>query len=280
MSRHAPSSRMGQIGRCSRQLALGIVVFAPVVSTSAVAAPPVTGLGSAARLVSDEEMGEMRGRYIAPEQLNFLGIRMLTSWQTEDGNVLTASLEFEVDVNSGQFDPNAQLWASWSGACADVDCDDSLNIPNTTPDGLNSVTGAVQTTEISGNGNDVVNLMSLRIGDYNADSVGFEGNATSEEITTPVKEVSFANGFAVKFEKGSNSLGMILQGPGPAAGADGQAIQGINGGAANQIAQNIQLMGDANAIHNSLDVFIGIDQLPAMQLAVENALTTMKGWGF
>jgi hypothetical protein len=109
--------------------------------------------------------------------------------------------------------------------------------------------------------------------------VGYEGNGGTE-ITEEVRTVKLANGFAVQFEKGANSLGMILQGPGPAEGADGQASQGVNGGAANQIAQHIQLVGDVNAIQNSLDIVIGLDQLQNTQVAVENALSAMKGWGF
>jgi len=185
-------------------------------------------------------------------------------------------------VNNGQFDDNATLHANWSGTCAD--CDSNLDIPNTIPNGLNSVSGAVQSTEISGDDNDVVNILNIRIGDYDADSVGYEGNDVSAELstagaaTTAVKTVALDNGFVVKFSKGDNSLGMILQGPG--GQAQGQAVQGVNDQVANQIAQHVQLMGNANAIQNTLDVAIGVADLQTNQIAVENALSSMKGWGF
>ena len=60
----------------------------------------------------------------------------------------------EVDVNNGQFADNAALHANWTGACSD--CDSALDIPNTTPGGLASVSGAAQSTQISGDDNDVV----------------------------------------------------------------------------------------------------------------------------
>ena len=84
----------------------------------------------------------------------------------------------------------------------------------------------------------------------------------------------------MKFSKGDNSLGMILQGPGEGERAQGQAIQGVNDQVANQIAQHVQLIGDANAIQQTLDVVIGVADLQTNQLAVENALSSMKGWGF
>jgi len=272
----------GQVGRQCRRLLLGIALTAPFALASATAAPPMTGLPEDARLISDNELGDMRGRYIEAESVNFFGIQMVSMWQTGDGSVLTTSLEFEVGVNNGQFDDNATLHANWSGTC--TDCDSGLDIPNTIPNGLNSVSGAVQSTEISGDDNDVVNILNIRIGDYNADSVGYEGNDLSADLstagaaTTAVKTVQLDNGFVVKFSKGDNSLGMILQGPG--GQAQGQAVQGVNDQVANQIAQHVQLMGNVNAIQNTLDVVIGVADLQTNQLAVENALSSMKGWGF
>lgn len=274
--------KIGPFGRQCRRLLLGVTLIAPIGLASATAAPPMTGLPENARLISDSELGDMRGRYIEAESVNFFGIQMVSMWQTGDGSVLTTSLEFEVDVNNGQFDDNATLHANWSGACSD--CDSDLDIPSIVPSGLNSVSGAVQSTEISGDDNDVVNILNVRIGDYDADSVGYEGNDVSAELstagnaTTAVKTVELANGFVVKFAKGDNSLGMILQGPGGAA--QGQAVQGVNDEVANQIAQHVQLMGNANAITNTLDVVIGVADLQTNQLAVENALSSMKGWGF
>ena len=65
MSRKTQTSKWGP-------LLLGIAVVAPVAMASAIAAPPMTGLPTGARLVSDEELGDMRGRYIAPRANEFL----------------------------------------------------------------------------------------------------------------------------------------------------------------------------------------------------------------
>ena len=275
-------------------LFLGIAVAATSSMVSAVAAPPVTGLDADARLLSDDELGDLRGRF-APEQLNFVGIQMVSMWQTGDGNLLTASLVFEASlydpnpddaIAEREFDPDAKLLAGWTdiNVCAD-ECDPDLNIDNhEIPAGLNSVTGAVQSITISGDSNDASNLMTVHVGDYGAESVGqavlgpniFNLNMELEDLTID----DFPDGFVVTFSKSNNSLGMILQGPGPSQQADGLAVQGVNVGGSNQFAQHIQLMGSDNLIHNSLSLYVGIDQSPATQAAVENALSVMKGWGF
>jgi hypothetical protein len=103
MSRHAQSFKTSRTRRHLARLALGIAVLAPIALTSAVvAAPPDLGLGASARLVSDEELGDMRGRYIETENVNFFGIAAASSFQTADGLVLTATLQFEADFNNGQ----------------------------------------------------------------------------------------------------------------------------------------------------------------------------------
>jgi hypothetical protein len=280
----------GQVGRRWSGLLLGVALVAPLALASASAAPPaMMGLSEDARLISDDELGDMRGRYIEAEQVNFFGIQMVSMWQAGDGSVLTASLEFEVNVNNGQFADDATLHANWSGTCSN--CDSDLDIPNLTPGtptqpgdlptGLASVNGAVQSTEISGDDNDVRNILNIHVGDFDADSVGYDGAGQAELTSaTPVRTVELTNGYVVQFSKGANSLGMILQGPGEAKQAQGQSIQSVNDQVANQIAQNVQLIGNVNAIQNTLDVVIGVADMQNNQLAVENALSSMKGWGF
>jgi hypothetical protein len=244
------------------------------------AAPPDLGLGPNARLVSDEELGDMRGRYIEPEAVNFFGIELNSSWQTADGLVLTATLQFEADFNNGQPQSTPVVLASY------------LHDENGIPDagleiqggitaefqgqGLSTVDGAVQANQLGGDDNHVANLLRIRVGDFDADSTGFSDYG--QPITQTVTH-NFADGSAIQFKVEPNAIGVAIQGP-TSQGPDNLVAQSINGTAANQIAQQIQLMGDANAVYNTLDVVIGVDQLQTTQAAVENAMSAIKGWGF
>jgi hypothetical protein len=273
-----------------RQLLIGAAIAAGVFMAPAAAAPPVTGLGPEARLVTEDELGEMRGKFIEPESVRFFGMQLSSSWQTADGSVLTATLEFESSFNHGQPDPNTvSAAAEWNHACTGS-CDPSVEIPNAPQDvtvvfgaigatGLTTINGAVQSTQVSGHDNSVGNLMHVRIGDYNAASVG-PPDADAVALTGS-KSVRFDDNFVVKFELAQNTVGLELRGPGPQQKADGLATQGVSGQpGVNQFDQHIALVGDANTIRNSLDLFIGIDPLLTTQLQVENALSFMKGLGF
>jgi hypothetical protein len=272
-------------------LLLSIAVAAPVCIVSAFAAPPMTGLESGARLLSDDELGEMRGRF-APEQLNYVGVQMLSTWQTGDNNVLGATLMLEVSfhdpnpddmIPEREIDPDGtKLLAGWAHTCSE--CDAGLNIPNSIPAGLNGVIGAVQSTQISGDDNSAVNVMTVHVGDFTGESVEqavlgpgvFDLTTDLDDLT--VKD--FPDGFVVTFSKDDNSIGMVLQGPGSDHQAEGLAVQGVNMGASSQLAQHIQVMGNENLIQNSLSLYLGIDESAATALALENALSTMRGWGF
>jgi hypothetical protein len=279
-----------------RQLLIGAAIAAGVCMAPAAAAPPVTafgtvtGLGPEARLVTEDELGEMRGKFIEPESVRFFGIQLSSAWQTADGSVLTATLEFESSFNHGQPDPNTvSAAAEWNHACTGS-CDPSVEIPNAPQDvtvvfgaigatGLTTVNGAVQSTQVSGHNNSVGNVMQVRIGDYNAASVG-PPDADAVALTAS-KSVRFDDNFVVKFQLTQNTVGLELRGPGPQQKADGLATQGVSGQpGVNQFDQHIALVGDANTIRNSLDVFVGIDPLQATQLQIENALSFMKGLGF
>ena len=281
MSRHAQSYRMSRRRRYSCRLALGIAVLAPIAVTSGVtAAPPDLGLGASARLVSDDELGDMRGRYIEPESVNFFGIEMASSWQTADGLVLTATLQFEADFNNGQPQSPVVL-ASYQHDQSGID-DPGLEIGGITAEftaqGLSTVEGAVQASTIGGDDNNIANLLRIRVGDFDADSAGFADYGTP--ITQSVVK-SFPDGSAIEFTVEPNSIGLAIQGPtSQGQSPDNLAAQNINGTVANQIAQQVQLMGDANAIYNTLDIVIGVDQLQTTQAALENAMSVIKGWGY
>ena len=214
----------------ARQLLIGAAIAAGVFMAPAAAAPPVTafgpvtGLGPEARLVTDDELGEMRGKFIEPESVRFFGIQLSSAWQTADGSVLTATLEFESSFNHGQPDPNTvSAAAEWNHACTGS-CDPNVEIPNATQDvtvvfgaigatGLTTVNGAVQSTQVSGHDNSVGNVMHVRIGDYNAASVG-PPDADAVALTAS-KSVRFDDNFVVKFELTQNTVGLELRGPGP-----------------------------------------------------------------
>jgi hypothetical protein len=286
MSTGTMTSSTGLIVRHARRLAMGIAVAAPIAAT-AIAAPADFGLPAGARMVTDEELGEMRGRFIALETVNFFGVQFTSTWTAGAGSpdsvTLTATLQFEADfTNPDPNDPNLPDTQILAYAAHSDDGDPSLNIGDVTLPalgGLTSLNGAAQSNEISGSDNDVLNVLNIRIGgEFDADTLDDIGDQIGESTTLTFDDQSKIQ---FKIAQDGNGLGVVLYGPttGPVGGnSDGFSTQSINSDISNQLVQSVQLIGNANAIQNTLDVVVGVDQ--STQLMVENALSSMKGWGF
>ena len=228
-------------------------------------------------------LGRRIGRYaraLSNEKRQFLRHCSGLLFQTADGLVLTATLQFEADFNNGQPLAAPIILADQHDQNG-ID-DPGLEIGGITAEftaqGLSTVDGAVQANQIGGDDNDVANLLRIRVGDFDADSAGFADYG--DQITQSVVK-TFQDGSAIEFTVEPNSIGIAIQGPtSQGQSPDNLVAQSINGSVANQIAQQVQLMGDANAVYNTLDVVIGVDQLQTTQAAVENAVSVMKGWEF
>jgi hypothetical protein len=238
---------------------------------------PDTGLGPTALLVPDAELADMRGRLLESEAMKFFGIRLLSSWQGEGGLTMTAMIQLDVDFTAAQ--PNISLKAGYAHDC-NACTDEAMEIPEGTitgsfdPGGLGSVSGAVQSTVIGGDDNAVRNDMRVRISTEDVPVLSDTNVADIHESRT----VTFADGSAIEFNVGNNSVGLALQAP----GTTGVASQAVNDEGSGQIAQHVKLNGNFNTIANTLDVLIGIDQLQqtANSAAIQNVLSAMKGMGF
>jgi hypothetical protein len=235
------------------------------------------GLEDSVLVVPDAELEDMRGRLLESEAMKFFGVRLASSWQGSDGLIMTAMIQLEVDFTAQN--PAVSLKGGYSHQC-DTCTDEAMEIPQGTitasfnAQGLGTVSGAVQSSVISGDDNAVRNEMRVRITSDSAPTLPASNVADITDTTT----TTFSDGSAVEFRVGENSVGIALQGP----DGSGVVAQGVNDEGARQIAQHVKLNSNYNTINNTLDVIIGIDQLPAAvnSLAIQNALSAMKGMGF
>lgn len=261
--------------------ALLVIGTAALFAAPALADFPSLGIEkNARRVMTDEELGDMRGKFIAPESVNFFGIQLMTAWQTGDGVVMSAALSFGSGVDrdpsnstpDGSFtDP--KVMAAWMHGC-DGCGNPALDIPGpggTPATQLAAINGAVQITKVAGDDNSVTNLMNVSISPDGAQT--FTLGNTGTEIGKS-EAVTFANGDTINFKFEMNAIGMILN---RQSQGDSLVMQGFFG---NQLTQNVDLVGNANAISNTFDIVIGIDPNAVVPLMAQNALTSMQGWGF
>lgn len=250
------------------------------------AGPPSSGLEGLGRVVGDDELSDMRGKFVQPSGVHFFGIEMLQTWQGPDGVTLQATLEFNVDfagnaVTAAGATPRLQI--GWSRAC-DSCGDPSMDVRGSGRDGpvtltqasdalpigdFVTVNGLVQSQQIAGSDNTVRNVMRVSVLPTSATSGGSQGGSDLDTSATRVLD----NGDAIHFIVAKNELGLAIT-------RGGDMVRSGVGGAASQAAQEVILQSSFNAIRNDIGITLGVDDVHQFdRMGVTGAMSAMKGRG-
>lgn len=278
MTKHRKAARSGLKLRASIA-AFAVLVAAPTVAGS----PDLSALGGA-KPIADEELADMRGKFVTPQSVSFFGITMLTSWQDASGVTTLARLLFSVDFlsrdDSGA--PVPQLMIAWSR-----EGDPGMDVtdlhegyePFIPPPGaqgvggLGSFAGAAQVNVIAGADNRTLNGLQVMI--VPSSAVPALSQAGTSFVDGPI-DIAFPDGDQLHFRLADNQVGIVLTGNG---GLD--STSQLAGGDIGQVLQQTILASDNNLVENRASVIFGVDALQNQQIVrAQEALSAMKGHGF
>lgn len=275
--RTSQAGRRGRLTACVAAAAL--VVTAPGVSWASI---PGTGLEGRATRVSDEDLGEIRGKFVGASGIAYFSVELRSSWTNAEGVTVAGVLAMSLDLRNLTGDSRTAVpvvmigWSRECATCGDTGAGASstggLTTPTTTS-GLGTVHGVVQTQEIRGSDNIVQNGLRISVMPshlVNGSSTGGLTPATGSSSQT------LPNGGAVHFQISGSQLGLALQN-GDQAGVVGQMV---NSGQ-NQISQNVLLTSDLNTVQNNLSLTVGVDQMRQAELTnVQHSMSVFKGLGY
>lgn len=275
-----------------------LMILACVIATaiypagsSRAATVPLSGLEGLGRPVADEELADMRGKFVSPSGISYFGIAMASSWQDSDGITTSATLLFSINLAAagGSGTPIPHIMVSWSRDCPSCG-DSSMDVAAFGPEAsvgyvaltgqgvsipvgaLDAMTGVVQTQQIAGSDNLGRNGMTIQIVPASLISEDLTGMTA---ITGPGGETrQFADGDTIQFAYSNQGLELTM------TDQNGALRQGVDGNLG-QLAQHLLIVGVDNVVGNNMNLTIGIDPAAAaQQLNIQNALATMKGQGF
>jgi hypothetical protein len=269
--------------RLAGTAAIALVIAAGVTMPVVASTPDLSALGGA-QPVADDELADLRGKFVTPQSVSFFGITMLTSWQDASGVTTLARLVFSVDfLPRGEGGaPVPQLMIGWAregdpamdvtdmhdGYAPYIPPQDTLGIG-----GLDSFSGAAQANVIAGADNRALNGMQVMIVPSSA-IPGLSGGGLSQ-VNGPA-DIAFADGDTLHFRMADNQIGIVMTGNG---GQD--SASQLAGGDIGQLLQQTILSSDSNMIENRASVIFGVDALQNQQVVrVQEALSAMKGHGF
>lgn len=281
---HSRRSSASWHSRSAKALLLCFVSVALIAN-----APLSSGLERLGSRVSDDQLGEMRGKFVSSDNVSYFGVSMMTSWQNSDGMTTSAVLMFSVDFLHGAGNPDGatpMVAVSWDRSSADG-ADPGMdvlgfgqNAQNSyvaiTPSfgvipvgGLNSVSGAVQSQQIAGSDNHVLN--SMRIAVLPA-AIAKQLEPAGLQKLSHGQGLEFADGSKLDFEVGSNMLGISMSNP----SGTGIVQQAVNG-QANQALQHVLLGDSLNGVSNSMVIAVGVNDLAQhQQIKADNALAAIR----
>lgn len=262
-----------------------MAVMAAVIATCAgraLAAPAddartVVGMAAKAVEVPDEMLGSLRGRFLDGGKIVRFGVEMVSSWQQQTGETLRAALKLDVGL-ANPARPTVSLTPTLAVDKPAVAVMAPASTGTVSGEAAHNVSGISQSIQLAGDGNRVVNDATLTI-----------ATAATEAVTplpTPPPggadtrtELRTDSGAVLTTTADKGKLTVAIRTP------SGQSIQQIRDAAAGRGAgalQMVQVAGDGQQIHNTLNMMVGLRPAAAGQVPVSlrQTLFSLRGLPF
>ncbi|MFD1042140.1 hypothetical protein [Pseudoxanthomonas kaohsiungensis] len=219
--------------------------WAQVQEAQATNAPAASGLTE----LTDEEMGDMRGRYtVSSNTVAWFGVTMVSTWQTQTGQQLTSTMTVTMDARQGDkpvvtFQPHVSITA--------------VDAPAPTPSGqreidnagLANVTGVTQSVQVAGDGNLAHNTARITIRDEPSPSAGTASATAASSAPAAAQSMvasTSVNGMNAVAQLENNAARILLQIDGQGAVEQWISRSGMG--------QTIQLAADGQQASNWMEL--------------------------
>lgn len=208
--------------------------------------------------VSDQELAQLRGRYILPDRIVSFGVVMTSTWQNSAGQIIGA--EVALNVVSGQVQPTLYVRQISSTGSGSVSPGTGVI---TGGSGLDSVQGIVQSVRTAGDLNTGLNDLQVRIVSGNSATTSPEADA---QPWTGSQEFSSAAGL-VNISSRAGGINIALQ----ASQGQGSSSQQIGGG----VAQHANISGSLNQVRNLAALNVALRDNPR-SLNMDNCIEQLR----
>ncbi len=209
--------------------------------------------------VSDQELAQMRGRYVLPDRIISFGVVMTSTWQNGAGQVIGAQVA--LNVANGQIQPSLyvrQISSSGAGNGSVVTGSGTI----TGGAGLDNVQGIVQSVRTAGDLNAGLNDLRLRI------TTGGGETLVDPDAQPWSGSQDFSNAAGlVRVSARAGGISIALN----ASQGQGSSSQQIGGG----VAQHANITGTLNDVRNLAALNIALRDNPR-NLNLENCIEQIR----
>lgn len=207
--------------------------------------------------VSDQELAQLRGRYVLPDRIISFGVVMTSTWQNSAGQIIGA--EVALNVVSGQIQPTLHVRQISSAGTGNVNVGTGVI---TGGSGLDSVQGIVQSVRTAGDLNTGLNDLRVRI----VSGGGTTAPDPDAQPWTGSQDFSSAAGM-VSISSRAGGINIALQ----ASQGQGFSSQQIGGG----VAQHANISGSLNAVRNIAALNVALRDNPR-SINMDNCIEQLR----
>ncbi|QXI40644.1 hypothetical protein [Pseudomonas xantholysinigenes] len=215
--------------------------------------------------VKDQELAQLRGKYVMPGRIISFGVVMSSTWQNAAGDRIGATANLQVQQNI--YKP--QFYVSFNGG-------NSGNAAPNTGTGVvsggaglaNNTQGVTQSVRSAGDYNSAYNNVQLNVSESGVAPAN--AAAVGQALATGATLSSSSNAGTVSVSNSGNGLQMAIN----ANQNQGQALQRLADGG---LLQSTTLLGGSNAVNNLTQLNVVLrDNLPSAG-ALNCNLDQLKG---
>jgi len=214
--------------------------------------------------VKDQELAQLRGRYVMPGRIISFGVVMSSTWQNANGDRLGATATLQVSQST--FKPQFYVSTTSETGTGTSTAQGSGSV--TGGAGLGSGQGVVQVTRAAGDNNSAYNDVQINVSEA----------SQAPQTSTPIGQ-ALASGGTITASNGAgtvsvsstvNGIQMGIQ----AASGQGSSLQRLTDGG---LMQSTTLLGGSNAVNNLTQLNVVLrDNLPTAG-ALNCNLDQLKG---
>jgi len=214
--------------------------------------------------VSEQQLGEIRGKFIARDQVRYFKLEMTTQWaghSSLDNSSLDSSifdhhagLSLTFDI-SDRDNPSASV--TISGSLGDRD-DSSPTIENPIP-ASDNIKGVSQTIQVAGSGNQIVNNLSIDALELPSHQTAAGDQADDDLLGNSRHSFRNANDITTQFNVGDNNIGYAIKTPDNDVVIQKLAHSTVLN--AGQLAQSVAVSNNYQHIVNNVRVQVAFDSL-------------------
>ena len=214
-------------------------------------------------LIQDQELSQLRGRYVMPGRIISFGIVMSSTWRNASGDLIGASTSMQLQaatvkpefyVQTIKEHGNGSTLATGTGTISGGA-------------GLNSSQGVTQSVRAAGDGNTANNNVAINVKEAN-----------TPPPLAPAQGQALMAGQTIGASNAAGSVAVSASGSGvqmaiQASGNQGTALQQVAQGG---LLQNTRLLGSANVVNNMTQLNVVLNNNGMSAGALDCNLTQLR----